>query len=143
MWAGWGHASENPRLPRGLEKSKIAFMGPHEKAMHDLGDKIASTLVFFFYFFFLLFLFCFCFLFLSLFCFFCFFFCWFFFVLFFCDFFRNSVKILFPQIAQSAKVPCVPWSGDGIIINYERDGLNDEIFQKACISSLEDLQTQV
>jgi len=47
VWAGWGHASENPKLPESLGKSKhnIAFIGPPAKAMRDLGDKIASTLV--------------------------------------------------------------------------------------------------
>jgi len=47
VWAGWGHASEYPRLPESLSKTKtqIAFMGPPAKAMHDLGDKIASILV--------------------------------------------------------------------------------------------------
>jgi acetyl-CoA carboxylase/biotin carboxylase 1 len=45
VWAGWGHASENPRLPDSLSKTSIAFMGPPAKAMRDLGDKIASTLV--------------------------------------------------------------------------------------------------
>lgn len=47
VWAGWGHASENPRLPAALSKTKndIRFIGPPAKAMRDLGDKIASTLV--------------------------------------------------------------------------------------------------
>jgi len=45
VWAGWGHASENPRLPSELSKTNIAFIGPPSKAMHDLGDKIASTLI--------------------------------------------------------------------------------------------------
>ncbi|GAM23780.1 hypothetical protein SAMD00019534_069550 [Acytostelium subglobosum LB1] len=47
VWAGWGHASENPRLPDLLSKTKtkIAFIGPPAGAMRDLGDKIASTIV--------------------------------------------------------------------------------------------------
>eukprot|EP01114_Cavostelium_apophysatum_P005452 TRINITY_DN1646_c0_g1_i1.p1 TRINITY_DN1646_c0_g1~~TRINITY_DN1646_c0_g1_i1.p1 ORF type:complete len:2220 (-),score=642.37 TRINITY_DN1646_c0_g1_i1:15-6674(-) len=47
VWAGWGHASENPRLPETLANThdKIAFIGPPATAMHDLGDKIASTLI--------------------------------------------------------------------------------------------------
>eukprot|EP01119_Soliformovum_irregulare_P013643 TRINITY_DN365_c0_g1_i1.p1 TRINITY_DN365_c0_g1~~TRINITY_DN365_c0_g1_i1.p1 ORF type:complete len:2213 (-),score=948.81 TRINITY_DN365_c0_g1_i1:73-6711(-) len=45
VWAGWGHASENPRLPESLSKTNIAFLGPPSTAMRDLGDKIASTLV--------------------------------------------------------------------------------------------------
>ncbi|KAG5900050.1 hypothetical protein JTB14_016026 [Gonioctena quinquepunctata] len=45
VWAGWGHASENPKLPELLHKNNISFIGPNEKAMWALGDKIASSLV--------------------------------------------------------------------------------------------------
>ncbi|XP_040354637.1 acetyl-CoA carboxylase isoform X4 [Ixodes scapularis] len=45
VWAGWGHASENPKLPELLTKNRIAFIGPPEKAMWALGDKIASSIV--------------------------------------------------------------------------------------------------
>lgn len=45
VWAGWGHASENPKLPELLGKNNIAFIGPPEKAMWALGDKIASSIV--------------------------------------------------------------------------------------------------
>ncbi|KAM4649457.1 LOW QUALITY PROTEIN: acetyl-CoA carboxylase 2 [Amazona ochrocephala] len=45
VWAGWGHASENPKLPELLQKSGIAFLGPPSEAMWALGDKIASTIV--------------------------------------------------------------------------------------------------
>ncbi|KAL7421005.1 acetyl-coenzyme-A carboxylase [Cryptotrichosporon argae] len=45
VWAGWGHASENPRLPETLAKSKIVFIGPPGSAMRSLGDKISSTIV--------------------------------------------------------------------------------------------------
>ncbi|KAF2069876.1 hypothetical protein CYY_008806 [Polysphondylium violaceum] len=47
VWAGWGHASENPRLPDMLSKTqnKISFIGPPAGPMQDLGDKIASTIV--------------------------------------------------------------------------------------------------
>lgn len=45
VWAGWGHASENPKLPRGLAAKGIIFMGPPARAMHDLGDKIAAHLL--------------------------------------------------------------------------------------------------
>jgi acetyl-CoA carboxylase/biotin carboxylase 1 len=31
VWAGWGHASENPKLPEMLDKAGIAFIGPPEK----------------------------------------------------------------------------------------------------------------
>lgn len=47
VWAGWGHASENPRLPEMLcaSKQKILFIGPPGSAMRSLGDKISSTIV--------------------------------------------------------------------------------------------------
>lgn len=47
VWAGWGHASENPRLPESLaaSKSKVIFIGPPGSAMRSLGDKISSTIV--------------------------------------------------------------------------------------------------
>ncbi|OCT94491.1 hypothetical protein XELAEV_18012163mg [Xenopus laevis] len=45
VWAGWGHASENPKLPELLHKNGIAFMGPPSQAMWALGDKIASSIV--------------------------------------------------------------------------------------------------
>ncbi|XP_049793738.1 acetyl-CoA carboxylase isoform X1 [Schistocerca nitens] len=45
VWAGWGHASENPKLPELLHKHNITFIGPPEKAMWALGDKIASSIV--------------------------------------------------------------------------------------------------
>uniref|UniRef100_A0A5F8ARL9 acetyl-CoA carboxylase n=1 Tax=Macaca mulatta TaxID=9544 RepID=A0A5F8ARL9_MACMU len=45
VWAGWGHASENPKLPELLCKNGVAFLGPPSEAMWALGDKIASTIV--------------------------------------------------------------------------------------------------
>ncbi|CDR41195.1 CYFA0S06e03664g1_1 [Cyberlindnera fabianii] len=47
VWAGWGHASENPLLPEQLaaSKRKILFIGPPGSAMRSLGDKISSTIV--------------------------------------------------------------------------------------------------
>ncbi|XP_039771055.1 acetyl-CoA carboxylase 2 isoform X2 [Ornithorhynchus anatinus] len=45
VWAGWGHASENPKLPELLHKNGIAFLGPPSEAMWALGDKVASTIV--------------------------------------------------------------------------------------------------
>ncbi|CCD73648.1 acetyl-CoA carboxylase [Caenorhabditis elegans] len=45
VWAGWGHASENPDLPRRLNDHNIAFIGPPASAMFSLGDKIASTII--------------------------------------------------------------------------------------------------
>lgn len=45
VWAGWGHASENPRLPETLAANNIVFIGPPGSAMRSLGDKISSTIV--------------------------------------------------------------------------------------------------
>ena len=45
VWPGWGHASENPALPRALESLGIIFIGPSDRAMFLLGDKIASTII--------------------------------------------------------------------------------------------------
>lgn len=45
VWAGWGHASENPVLPAKLSAMGITFLGPNPKSMHALGDKIASTII--------------------------------------------------------------------------------------------------
>ncbi|KAK7208072.1 acetyl-CoA carboxylase-like protein [Myxozyma melibiosi] len=47
VWAGWGHASENPDLPESLAASprRIVFIGPPGSAMRSLGDKISSTIV--------------------------------------------------------------------------------------------------
>ena len=47
VWAGWGHASENPLLPNTLARSNppIKFIGPAGPPMHALGDKIGSTII--------------------------------------------------------------------------------------------------
>uniref|UniRef100_A0A0K0D4A5 Acetyl-CoA carboxylase n=1 Tax=Angiostrongylus cantonensis TaxID=6313 RepID=A0A0K0D4A5_ANGCA len=45
VWAGWGHASENPELPKQLATRGIVFIGPPSTAMFSLGDKIASTII--------------------------------------------------------------------------------------------------
>ncbi|XP_018604528.1 acetyl-CoA carboxylase isoform X4 [Scleropages formosus] len=45
VWAGWGHASENPKLPDLLHKAGICFLGPSSKAMWALGDKVACSIV--------------------------------------------------------------------------------------------------
>lgn len=34
VWAGWGHASENPKLPELLHKNDIAFIGALSVVMH-------------------------------------------------------------------------------------------------------------
>eukprot|EP00536_Pseudo-nitzschia_multiseries_P005377 jgi/Psemu1/318630/estExt_fgenesh1_pm.C_1000011 len=47
VWAGWGHASENPTLPNSLASSTppIKFIGPAGPPMQALGDKIGSTII--------------------------------------------------------------------------------------------------
>nr|BAA11238.1 acetyl-coenzyme A carboxylase [Schizosaccharomyces pombe] len=92
VWAGWGHASENPKLPEMLSASskKIVFIGPPGSAMRSLGDKISSTIV-----------------------------------------------------AQSARVPCMSWSGnelDQVRIDEETNivTVDDDVYQKACIRSAEE-----
>ena len=48
VWAGWGHASENPSLPTSLlavQPRPILFIGPPAGPMHALGDKIGSTII--------------------------------------------------------------------------------------------------
>lgn len=51
MWAGWGHASENPALPEALAREsaevghQVQWIGPPPSAMRALGDKISSTLI--------------------------------------------------------------------------------------------------
>mmetsp|Transcript_9843 Transcript_9843/g.16193 ORF Transcript_9843/g.16193 Transcript_9843/m.16193 type:complete len:2349 (-) Transcript_9843:1208-8254(-) len=89
VWAGWGHASENPRLPDNLGQTlrKISFIGPGGAAMRALGDKIGSTL-----------------------------------------------------IAQSANVSTVAWSGSGLTIDYEKEGIPDDIYQKSCVHSAEEAE---
>ena len=85
VWAGWGHASENPKLPESLAASpkKIIFIGPPGSAMRSLGDKISSTIV-----------------------------------------------------AQHAKVPCIPWSGEGVDeVMIDKDGIvtvADHVYQLGC-----------
>jgi len=42
VWPGWGHASENPKLPDRLKPLGITFIGPTSPVMSVLGDKIAA-----------------------------------------------------------------------------------------------------
>ena len=45
VWPGWGHASENPALPRTLKENGILWVGPDADSMYASGDKIMSTLI--------------------------------------------------------------------------------------------------
>ena len=42
VWPGWGHASENPRLPSTLKEKGIQFIGPTAPVMAALGDKVSD-----------------------------------------------------------------------------------------------------
>jgi acetyl-CoA carboxylase/biotin carboxylase 1 len=45
VWPGWGHASENPKLPDALNANGIVFIGPTAPVMSVLGDKIAANIL--------------------------------------------------------------------------------------------------
>lgn len=86
VWPGWGHASENPKLPEGLKKLGIQFIGPTAPVMSVLGDKIAANI-----------------------------------------------------LAQTANVPSIPWSGDGLKADLTPEGtIPEEIFQKAMVNTVEE-----
>ncbi|KAG5181165.1 acetyl-CoA carboxylase [Tribonema minus] len=86
VWPGWGHASENPALPRRLSDDGIKFIGPTSPVMAVLGDKIAANI-----------------------------------------------------LAQTAKVPSIPWSGDGLTADLTDEGtIPTETFNKAMVTTLEE-----
>ncbi|KAK3265889.1 hypothetical protein CYMTET_25455, partial [Cymbomonas tetramitiformis] len=86
VWPGWGHASENPKLPSSLKDAGIQFIGPTAPVMSVLGDKIAANI-----------------------------------------------------LAQTALVPSIPWSGDGLTADLNEEGtIPDEIFNKATVTSEEE-----
>mmetsp|Transcript_9939 Transcript_9939/g.11114 ORF Transcript_9939/g.11114 Transcript_9939/m.11114 type:complete len:226 (-) Transcript_9939:14-691(-) len=83
VWPGWGHASENPDLPKQLKELGITFIGPPSPVMSVLGDKIAANI-----------------------------------------------------LAQTAGVPSIPWSGDGLTANLTEEGtIPDEIFSGSVMDS--------
>lgn len=93
VWPGWGHASENPKLPTSLTNMGIKFIGPTAPVMAVLGDKIAANI-----------------------------------------------------LAQTAKVPSIPWSGsfggenDGPLVAEltEQGTIPDETFEKATCRTVEE-----
>ncbi len=93
VWPGWGHASENPKLPNTLNDMGVKFIGPTGPVMSVLGDKIAANI-----------------------------------------------------LAQTAKVPSIPWSGsyggpdDGPLqADLNEEGtIPEEIFEKATCRSVEE-----
>lgn len=92
VWAGWGHASENPKLPKLLAANGIVFLGPSNRAMWTLGDKVTSMIV-----------------------------------------------------AQTARVPTMPWSGQTLIADHHHHQANGdaastvniskELYRRGCIHS--------
>jgi acetyl-CoA carboxylase/biotin carboxylase 1 len=93
VWPGWGHASENPKLPDTLAKMGIKFIGPTGPVMSVLGDKIGANI-----------------------------------------------------LAQTAKVPSIPWSGsyggenDGPLVAEltEEGTIPEETFEKATCRTVEE-----
>eukprot|EP00565_Helicotheca_tamesis_P003884 CAMPEP_0185725054 /NCGR_PEP_ID=MMETSP1171-20130828/1378_1 /TAXON_ID=374046 /ORGANISM="Helicotheca tamensis, Strain CCMP826" /LENGTH=2089 /DNA_ID=CAMNT_0028393057 /DNA_START=20 /DNA_END=6289 /DNA_ORIENTATION=+ len=93
VWPGWGHASENPKLPSTLNAMGIKFIGPPGPVMAVLGDKIAANI-----------------------------------------------------LAQTAKVPSIPWSGsyggpdDGPLqANLNAEGtIPEDIFEQATCRNVEE-----
>uniref|UniRef100_A0A8R1ISL4 Biotin carboxylation domain-containing protein n=1 Tax=Caenorhabditis japonica TaxID=281687 RepID=A0A8R1ISL4_CAEJA len=45
VYVGWGHASENPELPKRLLEHDIIFIGPSTSSIVASGDKIVSTII--------------------------------------------------------------------------------------------------
>jgi acetyl-CoA carboxylase/biotin carboxylase 1 len=86
VWPGWGHASENPKLPTALKERGIQFIGPTAPVMSVLGDKIAANI-----------------------------------------------------LAQTAKVPSIPWSGEGLVAELNEEGtIPQEVFDKAMVTTVEE-----
>ena len=85
VWPGWGHASENPKLPDALRQRGIAFVGPPAGVMAVLGDKIAANI-----------------------------------------------------LAQTADVPSIPWSGDGLRAELEGGKVPSDVFDAAMVHSVEE-----
>jgi acetyl-CoA carboxylase/biotin carboxylase 1 len=42
VWPGWGHASENPRLPNSLKSKGIQFIGPTAPVWGALGENVRA-----------------------------------------------------------------------------------------------------
>ena len=43
-------------------------------------------------------------------------------------------KIGSTLIAQSAGVACMPWSGMGLTVDYNKSGIPDDVYRKCCIT---------
>jgi acetyl-CoA carboxylase / biotin carboxylase 1 len=47
-------------------------------------------------------------------------------------------KIGSTLIAQSANVSCMAWSGSGLTVSYAKSGIPDQVYKRACVHSAED-----
>ncbi len=45
VWAGWGHASENPKLPEILTRNGISFIGENSSCKTHLLQKFCGNIV--------------------------------------------------------------------------------------------------
>ena len=51
----------------------------------------------------------------------------------------TSSQVAANILAQTANVPCIPWSGDGLEANLNSEGaIPDEIFQSACVTTVDE-----
>ena len=88
VWPGWGHASENPKLPATLKANGIQFIGPTAPVMAALGDKVSANI-----------------------------------------------------LAQTAEVPSIPWSGEGITSSLNDEGvIPKDIFDSACVFTVDEVE---
>jgi acetyl-CoA carboxylase/biotin carboxylase 1 len=125
VWAGWGHASENPRLPDALAAAALdtdADEGETLSAAPVVNEAIASVAV----------------------------------PLAGGDKPPKQApiwigppssamralgdKIGSTLIAQSANVPCVPWSGSGLHVKYDRSNpdFDPAVYRRACVTTPEE-----
>lgn len=139
VWAGWGHASENPKLPATLAGLFISvFFGVF---FIDYFISVISF-VFVFSFFFRvpisIHLFN-CLMVFTLGC-------------------ANDIRFVGPPasamrdlgdkiasmiLAQSANVRCVEWSGSGVTVDYRGSGISDAAYAKCCVNSYEEAKKAV
>ena len=143
VWAGWGHASENPLLPETLASlplagKQITWIGPNATAMRALGGMSATRA----YRRGVRLLRCLC-----------------VFDCFACGAVVLADKISSMLIAQTAAVPCLPWSGSGLVVEPRIPGVttaggdlsdeedNDlapgaimdpEVYKRACVRTAEE-----
>ena len=47
-------------------------------------------------------------------------------------------KIASSILAQSANVPTIPWSGDGVTVDYKKEGIPQEKFDQSCVKTVDE-----